>query len=242
MSHSEKKEFTLIELLVVIAILAILATLLMPAVTAARSRATETVCRSNLRQIVMAHLLYTQISDGYFCVAWDERFRQWDTAADYRSPGILSEAIAAANSNANEVFECPEARSSLTVRKGAWSPNFAGYGYNYLLSFANPKCYPPNYRGVRENAVKNPARVVVAADSACFLSGGEKLSPTSFLYNPSSGMGGYADFRHHGNAVAAYADGHAESCRRIAKRKNASGENANRAGYLSEDDSAYSPF
>ncbi len=52
--------FTLIELLTVIAIIGILAAILIPVVGAARERAREAVCRSNLRQIGMTVHLYAQ--------------------------------------------------------------------------------------------------------------------------------------------------------------------------------------
>ena len=58
--------FTLIELLVVIAIIAILAAILLPSLQQARTKGQAIFCTSNLKQLGMTNIQYTQDNNGYF--------------------------------------------------------------------------------------------------------------------------------------------------------------------------------
>src|SRR5688572_20652006 len=75
-----RRGFTLVELLVVIGIIALLISILLPSLAAARQQAQSIKCLSNMRQIAMAAATYTSQSKGYLL------------PADINDPALAGEA------------------------------------------------------------------------------------------------------------------------------------------------------
>src|SRR5215216_1456391 len=82
-SVRQKRGFTLIELLVVIAIIAILAAILFPVFARARENARRSSCQSNLKQIGLGLMQYTQDYDEAMPIIWNGEGEWMDAVQPY---------------------------------------------------------------------------------------------------------------------------------------------------------------
>lgn len=161
LKSKDKKGFTLIELLVVIAIIAILAAILFPVFAKAKSRAQQSTCQNNLKQLSLAMIQYAQDYDEvlppYFYKYGNVSYWWATPKPDANNVSIIDSYI-----KSTKVASCP---ANPPGRKYT-------YGYNtYLGSIydsakANPGVYDANHpKAASVSGVARVANQILIADS-----------------------------------------------------------------------------
>jgi prepilin-type N-terminal cleavage/methylation domain-containing protein/prepilin-type processing-associated H-X9-DG protein len=172
-SHSDDSarrkhcRFTLIELLVVVAIIAILASMLLPALSKARSKARQITCSNNLKQLIFADFQYSE-ENADEILAYSAGGKYWvnQLAGEASNAGRYGVKWSLSDPG---VFACPGEGLPITDDSEAYSAllgyNRTHYGLNSCFHPSNISTALPYVKTRKTTVIKQPSIIVSMGDN-----------------------------------------------------------------------------